>query len=506
MSGLSLNGTGLSLTGTATDIVINGTTIVGGTSGRLLFDNGGTIGEAALATSSTASLTSLIASGAATNIGINLAGKGTGIVNISSALMVGLTPATANASLTVRDLVGSGYAETRMVSDDAAPSDFIAVYHNGQQGYIESWRTAGQATIDISPKSQDLVSAQVFSLFRNSPAGGLASFRIYKGDGTNAVQSLFGGFGNTFINALAGNVGVGFDTSPVGNLEVRSNAASTVDLRLAADTSNYSSFIRGAAGGLSIVERIASGSGVLNVDFTITDGTSTGYVNFFRNTTTTNVAALKIFNADGTSATNTQLSGNTNSYINGLAGKVGIGFQTTPAGNLEVRSTAASTVDLRLAADASNYSSFIRGAAGGLSIVERIASGSGVLNVDFTITDGTSTGYVNFFRNTTTTNVAALKVFKADGTSSTNIQLSGNTATLLNTLVGSVVVGTTIATNATTGFLYIPGGAGPPTGAPTAYTGTTALYFDQTNDQLYIYRGGWKQPKTPAGAAIVTWQ
>ena len=32
------------------------------------------------------------------------------------------------------------------------------------------------------------------------------------------------------------------------------------------------------------------------------------------------------------------------------------------------------------------------------------------------------------------------------------------------------------------------------------------LYYDSTNDQLYIYRGGWKQPKTPAGAAVVNWQ
>ncbi len=63
-----------------------------------------------------------------------------------------------------------------------------------------------------------------------------------------------------------------------------------------------------------------------------------------------------------------------------------------------------------------------------------------------------------------------------------------------------------IAANATDGFLYIASGAGPPTGTPTAFTGRVPLYFDSTNDQLYIYRTTWKQPKTPAGAAIVTWQ
>ena len=44
------------------------------------------------------------------------------------------------------------------------------------------------------------------------------------------------------------------------------------------------------------------------------------------------------------------------------------------------------------------------------------------------------------------------------------------------------------------------------TGTPTANTGAIALYYDITNDQLYAYNGSWKQPKTPAGAAIVNWQ
>lgn len=70
-----------------------------------------------------------------------------------------------------------------------------------------------------------------------------------------------------------------------------------------------------------------------------------------------------------------------------------------------------------------------------------------------------------------------------------------------------VVVGTGTATNATKGFLYLDSGAGTPTGVPTSRTGTVPMYFDTTNSQLWIYAGGaWKQPKTPAGAALVTWQ
>lgn len=69
---------------------------------------------------------------------------------------------------------------------------------------------------------------------------------------------------------------------------------------------------------------------------------------------------------------------------------------------------------------------------------------------------------------------------------------SGFGPPLIVTPAGNVVVGNAaLATNATNGFLYIPGGAGPPTGTPTAFTGKTALYADQTNSKVYAYFGAW---------------
>lgn len=83
----------------------------------------------------------------------------------------------------------------------------------------------------------------------------------------------------------------------------------------------------------------------------------------------------------------------------------------------------------------------------------------------------------------------------------------GTTDILTMDALGNVALGSAaIATNATDGFLYIDSGAGAPTGTPTTYTGRVPIYYDATNDQLYVYRGGWKQPKTPAGAALVNWQ
>lgn len=59
---------------------------------------------------------------------------------------------------------------------------------------------------------------------------------------------------------------------------------------------------------------------------------------------------------------------------------------------------------------------------------------------------------------------------------------------------GNVVMGNAaVATNATDGFLYVPGCAGTPTGTPTAYTGRVPIVVDTTNNKLYFYSGGqWR--------------
>lgn len=71
-------------------------------------------------------------------------------------------------------------------------------------------------------------------------------------------------------------------------------------------------------------------------------------------------------------------------------------------------------------------------------------------------------------------------------------------ATLQSTLAvsGQVILnnsGSALATNATSGFTFLPSCAGTPTGVPASTpTGASPFVFDSTNSIFYVYNSGWK--------------
>lgn len=93
-------------------------------------------------------------------------------------------------------------------------------------------------------------------------------------------------------------------------------------------------------------------------------------------------------------------------------------------------------------------------------------------------------------------NTSAVAYFN-NGTSTHPIILGrdNNTTVFMVKDGGDVLAGTqSIATNATTGFFWLPGAAGAPSGTPSGGVGTMVpFYYDTTNNHLYVYNGGWKK-------------
>ena len=100
----------------------------------------------------------------------------------------------------------------------------------------------------------------------------------------------------------------------------------------------------------------------------------------------------------------------------------------------------------------------------------------------------TQAGYLASSSLTVATNNYGFQGSIASGTNRWNLYMDG---TARNYLAGGleVVAGTTAMT---AGFTHIPAAAGVPSGAPTNPTGNVPMYYDTTNNRIYVYNGAWK--------------
>lgn len=73
------------------------------------------------------------------------------------------------------------------------------------------------------------------------------------------------------------------------------------------------------------------------------------------------------------------------------------------------------------------------------------------------------------------------------------LAVTGTTALSSTLTVGGDIVPAAGTTTMTDGFLYISSASGAPTGVPTGQTGRVPLYYDASNNFLYVYNGGWKR-------------
>lgn len=214
-----------------------------------------------------------------------------------------------------------------------------------------------------------------------------------------------------------------------------------------------------------------------------------------------------IFQVGNNGATEAMRIANAGNVLVGYTTPVAAGGSITPA--IQLHATGATGYGVyRWSADTGAtqiQANKSRGAAIGTRGI--VSSGDNLLNFNASGDDGT-----NFV-------IAASISFAVDGTPGTNDMpgrivfnttadgASSVTERMRIDNAGNVVINAAaIVTTATDGFLYIPTCAGTPTGVPTAYTGRIAMVYDTTNHQFWFYDSGWKQPKTPAAAAIITWQ
>lgn len=182
------------------------------------------------------------------------------------------------------------------------------------------------------------------------------------------------------------------------------------------------------------------------------------------------------------------------------AGGLAIATFNVPGASHNFIDFSANNVPLIRAQGSTNLGILLAANGTGGVDIQTNGSGSNPYIARFAVS-GTAGAAVNYFTltNALTTAPTILSTAGGDSVINLNIAPKGQASVVLNSAA--------IATNATDGFLYLASGAGTPTGTPTTFTGRVPMYVDTTNSQLWLYLGGaWKQPKTPAAAAIITWQ
>lgn len=192
-------------------------------------------------------------------------------------------------------------------------------------------------------------------------------------------------------------------------------------------------------------------------------------------------------NLSFTNATATLIVGNSSSSTNSvIAAGLGSTVNYYPSSNLLVRAgdTGASIgYGGNLTLRAGNGSN----GEGGITYIYSGSGGAGQ-----PIIFGTGGTVTERFRITPAGSWSLGSTGTATGTAGQTI-VSGGATAVPSWAYPSAVGSPSPATNATTGFAYIPVTTGTPTGVPTAITGFAPMMADSSGNRLWIYIGGsWK--------------
>lgn len=468
---------GLMVPNTSSSLVIGGTLITGGTANCLLYGSNATPPKVQC------DGPSLIYSAANSNFFVGPSAgtvSGVGPGNLALGIQAGaaLTTFDPTVGVSIQGNTFIGYQSGVLVTQ--GNSDTFIGY---QAGAAEVY---GQENTFIGFQAGNLFSGAM-SVVDNGQITAVGSFAFSRGTtvghvavGQKTLQSITSGTGNVAVGRHAGDT----VTTATGDLYLGDHAGSSSTVTGGNNVivgSNAFNGVTNGGGGNVVIGSQAGSAGA----------TFTGNQNIF-------IGQLSGGNNG---------SGHDNVFIGNQAGQQ----NTTGLGNIYLGSLAGSTAPNNLS------NTFI---AGGTSNdrIDNVYFGKGYVN-------STPTAYTINGTGGSGTDIAGADVQVGGGKGTgaglggkvrLQTALHGTTGAGLNSLTDGLVVdevknvvlnNAAIATNATDGFLYVASGAGTPTGVPTIFTGRVAMYLDTTNSQLWFYLGGaWKQPKTPAAAALVTWQ
>lgn len=115
--------------------------------------------------------------------------------------------------------------------------------------------------------------------------------------------------------------------------------------------------------------------------------------------------------------------------------------------------------------------------------------------------NGTSEGGI-IVRGVNHANAQRVLLYNNSTTEGMDVFLNGSARVRFPVTGGVVTALAALATNATTGFTYLPTCAGAPSGTPATQTGTAPVIFDSSNSNFSIYSGAWKTIYTAGGTDV----
>lgn len=414
----------------------------------------------------------------------------TGDYNVGFTHTVGNTSVLSN---TLAAVVNNYYQIAYTITGRTAGS--ITIAFGGQSlASITATGTFGPqatttGTLSITPTS-DFDGTIVISIKQITVGTALINLRNSAGTATTEIRSVTSN-ANTFIGVNSGTrITTGLNNVAYGRSTLQQNTTGS---------SNNAFGVN--ALGLNTVgaSNTAIGTSALFNNTSATNNTAVGNSALFANTTGTGNVAVGV----------SSLTANTTANNNTAIGTSTLSSNTTGASNTALGNSALLTnisgsLNVAIGANSLRNTTADNQVAVGTNALQNHTTGNNNTALGTNAGRFISGGSVNLTNSSNSVFIGNAAYPLADSQTNqivigdsavglgSNTVVLGNTSIVTTQLRGSVISGNqaALATNATSGFLYIPTCAGLPTGVPTAVTGKVPIVADTTNNKLYVYLGG----------------